>query len=310
MAVLDFLCALFVRSLVSLIQILPRSLGMYLCRFVVRCLLFFMPRLRDVARRNLELVFPEKSSAEREEILEKSLEVLARNLMTYCKLPTLSADEARAMCDFSAVKKVYDQAKSERPNVGVIMGTLHYGSFEMIVQLHAVHVRRAWIVARGFGLKRTDEFWFSRREHFGCKVFRRKGAFPEMIRQLQAGEDIAVLFDQNVKSNHAVFVDFLGKQAASAKSLALASLRTGAPIICGVIHETEPLRYELRFHRVDTNLREGEDPDDAVLRITQELSTVSGEWVREHPEDWFWIHRRFKTRPPGEAEDLYDGIRP
>src|SRR5262249_35988741 len=139
-------------------------------------------------------------------------------------------------------------------------------------------------------------------------VFRRKGAFPEILKRLQGGEDVAILFDQNVKRNHAIFADFLGIKAATTKTLALAAIRTGAPVGIGVMHESSPGSFTLLCDEIPTAPREGETPDELVLRITESLNAAASRFIRAHPENWFWIHRRFKTRPPGESEGIYSTL--
>ena len=308
MIFLDYLALFVVRFLVFIIQRIPERYGIYLCRMVVAFLFLLMPRSKAVGRRNLEMVFPEKSKEERESILDRSIEVLARNLLTYCKLPLLNSEIAKEKIDYSGGRELCDKLRRENPGKGIILATLHYGSFELIIQIQTMWVGKAWILARGFGLPNLDEFWFSRREIFGSKVFRRKGAFPEIIRRLQAGEDVAILFDQNVKINHAVFVDFLGRKAATTKTLGLAAVRTGAPIAFGIMHEHEEGKYTLLFEEIPTAALPGENSDETVERITQSLCNAAEKVIRKHPENWFWIHRRFKTRPPGEPEDLYERL--
>ena len=267
-----------------------------------------MPRLKRVGRRNLELVFPEKSPDEREAILLTSFDMLAQNLKNYAKLPDLDTERAKALIDYSKGQALCGRLHAENPGLGMILATLHYGSFELIIQLQTLMVRPAWILARGFGLPKLDEWWFSRRELFGCKVFRRKGAMPEILRQLQNGEDVAILFDQNVKRNHAVFADFLGINSATTKTLALASIRTGAPMAIGVMHQNADGKFTLLCDEIPTAEIPGETADERVLRITQSLNAFASQYIREHPENWFWIHRRWKTRPEGEPESVYVGI--
>ncbi len=303
---IDWAALFFVRTLVGLIRFLPEPAAYPICRAIVGIILLLMPRAPSVARRNLAFVFPEKSEAEREDLFKKSLRSLARNLLAYAKLPDFDPEAATQMSNMSVVAETVNRTRAENPGVGIIFGTLHYGSFELFAQFHAIFLRPARILARGFdGFPRLDNWWFARRELFGNRIFRRKGAFAEMFKSLQNNEDVVILYDQNVKRNHATFVDFFGKKAATTKAVALASIRTGAPIICGAFHEHSKNQYEVVFEAIDHRVRESETPEESLLRITTAINSAAERFIRLYPEDWMWIHRRFKTRPEGEREDFY-----
>ena len=122
---------------------------------------------------------------------------------------------------------------------------------------------------------------------------------------------MALLFDQNVRLGHAVFVDFFGVKAATTKAVALAALRNGAPLIVSSIAYLGQDRY--RLDAVECDLKailedNALSTDDKVFRITQIATSHFEKMVREFPEGWFWLHRRWKTRPEGQPEDLYKEI--
>jgi len=182
---------------------------------------------------------------------------------------------------------------------------MHYGCFELTVQYHCQHDRPVQILARGFGIARLDEWWNKRRQLLGNEVFFRQGGYQAMVRSLAAGKDVGVLFDQNVKANHAVFVDFFGIRTSMTKSVALAALRTGAPIVFIAAAWLGENRHRLFFAEIKTDFPESMPTDEKVQRISQALNSQAETIIKLHPEQWFWIHRRFKTRPTGELENLY-----
>ena len=264
-----------------------------------------MPRVRYVARRNLELVFPEKSDSERAEILRQSWKVLARHLVDFSRIMTLTPEEARRRFNTEEFERVYAELQKRNEGVGILSPTAHFGSFELTVQAFAVNGFSVAILARDFALPRFTKWWNKRREKFGCNMIGRKGGYQEMIQSLKQGRGVTVLFDQNVKENHAVFVDFFGLQAATTKSLALAAIRTGAPILFIAGANDVGGNYQIFYKEV---LYEQNSPltlARQVEHITRQLNACVEEVVRQRPEQWFWIHRRFKTRPAGEEETLY-----
>ena len=301
----DSVALMVVRLTIGLIYILPAALGIWIARGCILLILIFMPRSVPVGMRNLELIFPELPKPLRRRILLRSLDVLARNILSFAKLPSLTKARAAALIDYDDALALINRVRSEHPGVGVIIATLHFGSFEQIIQIHALLDKPMSILARGFGLPRLDRWWNDRRELFGNRVFFRKGGYAEIVRELSRGTSVSILFDQNVKVNHATFIDFFGIPAATTKGLGYASLRTGAPVIFAVNYQTGPSRYQMVAEEVTIEYPESSPPEERVNLLMKELHRLSEREIRAHPEQWFWIHRRFKTRPAGESETIY-----
>lgn len=301
----ESLIAFAVSSVVRVIDWLPPVIGRAVARGVVRGLYILMPRAHSVAIRNLELAFPDKTEEERRAIEKKSRIVLAENLYTFCKLPGSLDTNPPTLENYEAFREAMRVARERSGGKGVIISTLHNGCFELTVQYQCKHDRPVYILARGFGLPKLDRWWNGRRANVGNEVFFRKGGYHTLVELLNEGKDVGVLFDQNVKANHAAFVKLFGHDVSMTKSIALAALRTGAPVIFSAGAWLGGNRHRV-FHRViDTELKPGQSHEDKIIDICQQLNDAN-EWVvREHPEQWFWIHRRFKTRPPGQREDIY-----
>ena len=140
---------------------------------------------------------------------------------------------------------------------------------------------------------------------FGNEVFDRKGAYREIESRLRRGQDVAILCDQNVKRNHAVFVDFFGRKVATTKAVALAAIRTNSPIIFGVSVQKSPGLYEIFCNRINIPTDLSLTLEEKTINIMEQIHRSLEAVIRRHPDHWFWIHRRFKTRPLGEIEDTY-----
>ncbi len=308
---LDYFALLIVSALMFILRVLPLRASTFVARGVVSIILLVMPRLKGVGRRNLELCFPEKGTKERDEILRRSFWCLAKNLATFAKIPDLNREAAEKLIDFSGGKEQLRKLKERTPELGIIQTTLHYGCFEMGVQLQALLAYNLSYIARGFGLERLDRWWNTRREMFSNTVITRDGGYRELMKRISSGETVGLLIDQNVKSNHAVFVDFFGIPAATTKTVAIAALRTGASIYFSVMAEIEKpeknqLPYVLYSKEIYNPHQDPGSVEEKISQITKELHEISEEVIRKHPEQWFWIHRRFKTRPPGESESIYE----
>ncbi len=308
LTVLDLLALTLSKALSTLIRVLPERYGEAVAWLLVKLLIAVGRRFKQVGLRNLEIAFPELSEERRRLILARSFRVLARNLLGFSRIPTLTRQSALGCVEpenLTGILSLVNSARMSANGTGLLLATSHFGNYETLSQLYALFFRPVSILARGFGLPRTDRWWHKHRGLFGNQIFGRLGGYREMVERLKRGEDVMVLSDQNVKANHAVFVDFLGIKAATTKSVALAALRTGAPVLFLAGVEVSPNRYFLTGERICEAGVKFADADAAVQEITQKIAHALERLIRENPESWFWIHRRFKTRPPGEPETLY-----
>lgn len=303
---LDFCFLGVARTLLFAMRTLPEHLGLSICRFCVRTLIARLGRADAVGMRNLEFIFPEKSLDERRKILEDSFEILARNLMGFARIGQLTKENISKAVDYTAASDFTDSVHADKK--GMLIITLHYGSFERLVQFQAVMKKPVSMLARGFNLPRLDAWWDKQREQFHNKVFRRKGGYREIIRRLQEGEDVAMLCDQNVKRKYAVFVDFFGIPAATTKAAGIAALRTEARVVFVVLADNCDGTFELIFSELPNPAKFPGDSDEQIYQFTKRLNEAAEAAIRRRPEQWFWIHRRFKTRPEGEPENFYEGL--
>ena len=302
---LDYISLTLIRVLVLLLELLPDKYAAKLAYFYVKLVFLINSRFESVAKVNLALVFPEKTDEERDEIFEKSKLVLADNILGYARIPTLDLEKAKQMCDYEQAATMLTKAKETSGGTGALIPTIHFDAFEFFVQIHALCYRPAAILGRGSGMKRFDAWWNGRREHFGHQIFDRKGGYREIIKRLKDGQDVIILCDQNVKSNHAVFADFFGRKAATTKTLALAALRSGAPIVFGSPLQTTPGKFEMIAQIIPHPSEEQGTTEDKIRACTENLHRAFEKHILKRPEAWFWIHRRWKTRPEGENEDIY-----
>jgi KDO2-lipid IV(A) lauroyltransferase len=259
--------------------------------------------------RNLRLAFPEKDEAWRRSILQASLFFLSRVLLDFSRLPRLTPAwvKAHVECDFI---ERYRELKRDQPSTGILVSTGHLGSFELLAHCMPMWGHPLSFVVRNFEWKALDRWWTKSRERYGNRVINRKGAFKEVAQLLRAGKDVALLFDQNVTRNHAAFVEWFGVLAATTKTPAIAALRAQCPVVVAGIISLPNDRYrvlveECNFSDLYNNLEMTNE--EKVFRITSELARRYEGMIRQQPEAWFWMHRRWRTRPEGETENLYAG---
>jgi KDO2-lipid IV(A) lauroyltransferase len=161
-------------------------------------------------------------------------------------------------------------------------------------------------VARPLDNPWLDAYVLAMRELFGQRIVGKHGAIASMSRVIKSGGCFAVLVDQDAR-HHGIFVDFLGSPAATTSSVATLAHRHGVPILAGFIRRVgSGFRHEVRVAEPifpDPSLGRDED----VRRLTQAYTDLIADVVRKNPDQWLWVHRRWKTRPEGDGAPVADG---
>ena len=279
--------------LVHLLQALPSGIVDALARGVAACA-YALGIRRRVTLDNLAHAFPERSVEERRVLARAAYANMARVVVD--ALRTLGASRAQLLAevevdDFGPVERALAAGK------GLVVATAHLGSWEMFgaamaqrVPLHAV-VRP---LRGGLNARLVEA-----RERAGLRLIPARGALTGMVAALRKNEVVAMLLDQAIGGKHALFVPFFGRPAATSPALSMAALRTGAPTLVVVaLRENGRLRFRVEgpFAVTDTGDRR-RDLRDHTARVTAALERI----IREAPEQWLWLHRRWKLAPPPDA---------
>ena len=304
---LDLLLLFAIKALVGALNRLPVDRARRVVCRLLRFALIFMPRHRRVARVNLKLAFPESSPEWREQILEGSIASFARVLVDSARLPLIGPQWVSSHVDTEEVK-VYQEMKIRYPGKGVILATGHLGSFDLMGHCVPMLGCKIAFIVRNFKLKRIDAWFNSLREAHGNKVIARTGGVRETIRALKDGMDTAILFDQNVRASHAVFVDWFGVPAATTALPAMAALRLQAPVLVASFCYSGEDNYKFKLVECDFSALYADQTmsnERKVHEITRIISQEYEKMIRSSPEEWFWMHKRWRTRPAAEAENIY-----
>lgn len=307
---------IFVYSLVRLwelmLRFLPEGLAKRALWWMVGLLRLILPKYDKVAERNLKLVFGDIPPEKIREIKDRSISYLIDNFLVLLRISRIGSEWFEKNVDMEAARALMQRIASESPQKGAVLATLHFGPFELL--LHSMNILGYPVdaLARGFGLTWVDGFVSARRATFGARTVGRKGGYKGILQSIESGRSIAVLADQNVKRNHAVFVDFFGRQAATTRSVALAAIQTGCPIIVGALVDRGECytgkRYKIHGVWLGYAKDYPGDRNEKVQSITQAINDEFEKLITAFPDHWFWIHRRFKTKPLGVAEDTYANL--
>ncbi|HKO98381.1 MAG TPA: lysophospholipid acyltransferase family protein [Pyrinomonadaceae bacterium] len=261
--------------------------------------------LRRTGERNLLLAFPEKSDQERQEILAGCFRNLGRQLGFFSHLSSDSREQLLSLIDYEGLE-IVERTKAEGTGTGdgrrgLILFTGHVGAWELTsFGLSLVGHPFSFLVRR-LDNPRVEELVDRIRTRFGNQSVDKRGAARPMLKLLKSGGTLGLLIDLNTLDDEAIFVDFFGVPAATTFMLAKLALRTDALVI-PLYAPWDQRRKKFVFHALPPIAieRSGDEEED-VRRLTAALSRSVEDFVRKYPEQWLWIHKRWKTRPPGEA---------
>src|SRR5438067_3158263 len=260
-------------------------------------------RHRRVGMRNLEIAFPEKPIRERRRILRASFLNLGRMAVELAHLPRLSAERLRDMVRF-ADEEWWREATSWERSTGVLVLSGHFGNWELLVFAHGMRGHPVHMVHRTIANPLLDRWLNALRARAGTRTIRKRHAARAVLAALHERGLLVLPFDQNSTRGLGVFVDFFGVPASTNAGLARIALRTDAPIVPAfIVREGRSARHRVHVLPIMQVERTGDAHED-VRRNTQRFTAVFEEMVRRHPDQWLWMHKRWKTRPPG-APRLY-----
>ncbi|MBI4539836.1 MAG: lysophospholipid acyltransferase family protein [Gemmatimonadetes bacterium] len=250
---------------------------------------------RAEVERHLRAAFPERPVAWRRQVARDCYRHLGREGVTVLRLTGIGAEVlARApIAGFESLERAL------RAGRGALVVTGHLGNWEIGAAALAAHGVPLDVVARRQANPLFDRALRQARERVGVRVIDQREAPREVLRSLRSGRAVALLGDQDAR-RAGIFVDFLGMLASTARGPALFALRTGAPIFVGLaVRAAGPgLRYDFRLMEIVAQ-RTGVLAED-VRRLTAEHVRALERVVREVPGQYFWQHRRWKTRPAQE----------
>jgi len=280
---------------------IPRSAALTAGRLVAWITFQLSKRLRAIAEHNLKLALPELSQAGREQIVRGVFANLGRLLAEFCQLPKLDARNVSECVIYDGYENF---AKALDRGQGVLFLTAHYGAWELCPYAHALYGHPLKFVVRPIDNPLVDQLVNRYRMGSGNQIIEKKNSLREILVTLKRGEAVGILIDQNTFREAGVFAPFFNIPACTTTSLATIALRTGAAVVPGVLIWDAALRkHRLRFEPPVPLLQTGNKQED-ILANTTRYNQVLEELVRKHPEQWLWVHRRWKTRPEG-VEELY-----
>ena len=284
-------------SLIKLLGVVPRALARSLAGSGAHVLLWMLPKLRKTADFNLQLAFPDWTSEKRREVKRKMVRNLGWMAAEFARLPQYNKDNIE---QFVILDGHENFLAGQSRGKGVIYLTGHIGAWELSSFAHALYGFPLNYMARPLDNKPLDALVNRYRGLSGNTPIFKNDAARGMLRILKAAGTVGILADQNTMPQEGAFVEFFGTKACTTTGLARVALHTDASVVPGYAFWDENIRkYRLRFEPPVELIQTGNTEQD-VLDNTQRFTRVIEDIIRQHPEQWVWIHARWKTRPKGE----------
>jgi KDO2-lipid IV(A) lauroyltransferase len=285
-------------ALVRLLGLLPRRAARGIGAGVGALAYRILPRLRSVGTRNLEIAFPEWSEAQRQEVLRKLYRNLGWELAEFCQMPGYTQENTRSFLRYDGLER-YVAARDK--GKGVLIVTGHLGAWELSSFYHSLMGHPMSMVIRRLDNAKVDQLVNGIRCLHGNRVLHKDDFARGLLGAMRHGESVGILMDTNMTPPQGVFVPYFGRLACTASGLARVALKTGATVLPGfMLWEDAEQKYVLHFGEEIVFDRTGDDEVDTVANTAKCTAAIEA-YVRQYPDQWLWVHRRWKTRPEGET---------
>jgi KDO2-lipid IV(A) lauroyltransferase len=282
---------------ISTLSLLPRPLSRVAAISLASTVYLLHPRLRHVGMRNLAMALPDKKRGEHARILRGVFASLGRQLAEVCQFPRYTKENVSRVVVYDGFEN-YERAVAR--GKGVLFLTAHFGGWELSAFVHSLHGHPMHVVVRNLDNVYLNRLIERYRSMHGNTTVSKDNFVRGLLEAMKAGEVVGLLMDTNMTPPQGVFVNFFGIPACTASGLARIALRTDASVVPGfTIWDPVLRKYRLRFDPAVNLVRTGDDEKDVVTN-TQLFTKITEDYVRRYPDQWLWVHRRWKTRPPGE----------
>jgi KDO2-lipid IV(A) lauroyltransferase len=287
----------FAWTLLTLMGALPRGAARGMGAGLGAVAWWVLPKLRRTGLRNLELAYPEETAAERTRILRGVYRNLGLQLGEFCTMRRYTRENTRDLFRYEGLEHYL--AARERGR-GVLIVTGHLGAWELSSFWHSLMGHPMTMVIRRLDNPRVDRMVNDIRCLHGNHVVHKDDFARGLLSAMKRGETVGILMDTNMTPPQGLFVPFFGVAACTASGLARVAQRTGATVLPGfLVWEASEGKYVLHFSREIPLTESGDDERDALENTARFTAAIEG-FVRRYPNQWLWVHRRWKTRPEGE----------
>jgi KDO2-lipid IV(A) lauroyltransferase len=298
---LDVLAYRLLRIFVRMMSRIPLPVAQFMGK-MLGTLAFLVPMSRKAAALdNLIQSFGAEMPEERAKRLLRKIYVhFGQMFLEVPHVARLNPENLHRYVVFESEERFYEALKKGK---GVLALTGHLGNWEMVSAVSAVRFGNTAVIARPMDFKPLERLVIDLRSRYGTEIIPKQRSMRRLLTSLRANKMIGILLDQNVDWYEGAFVNFFGRPACTNKGLALIALKTGAPVVPIFSAKAKDGRYRITVGEEVDLIRTGDKLRD-VEENTALFTSVIERSIREHPDQWFWFHKRWKTKnycplPPG-----------
>jgi KDO2-lipid IV(A) lauroyltransferase len=285
------------KALTLVFSLLPRRLCLAAGRSIGLLAFCLDRKHRAVALGNLTIAFgKERPPSELAALAKKAFKRLGSDFADILKVSGYSREKVLRLIMIEGRNNIENALAQDK---GVLLFSAHFGNWEF-APASLTEIGTLWVVARALDNPFLEKELGRMRMKLGAGIINKFGAARPILQALGRNEIVAILIDQNVLRSQAVFVDFFGKAAATTPSLAAFHLKTGAPLVPIFVHPGRSGRYIVKI-REPLSVPSSGSMEEDVLKITQLCTKIIEREIRQNPELWFWVHKRWNTRPIDEV---------
>ncbi|MBN1663367.1 MAG: lysophospholipid acyltransferase family protein [Deltaproteobacteria bacterium] len=272
--------------------IIPRALRKHF--FIALAMLFYYvsPRQRFITLHNLKNAFPDRDMAEIIQIAKNTYRHLGIVIAEFFDIPRLTRQDIDNTFEIEGIE--YCRAALEK-NKGLLLFGAHFGNWELMAVVISLIVHPMLLIYRPLDNPILEDLVKWVRATAGSKTLAKERAMRPMLRTLQKNEIVGLLIDQNVAWQEGIFVDFFGRSACTTDGLAILALHTGAPVIPAFMARQPSGKYRLILGR-EVSIVDTGDYEKDVAANTQIFMKVIEDMIRKYPDQWLWLHHRWKTK--------------
>ena len=288
---LDFIVYLLYRAGSAIASALPLPLLFIFGEFLGFCAWLILPGYRHLAQRNVAIAFGnEKSPQQLRHLVRHHFQRLGANLLCSVKLTAMPLEKMATRIEAENLDFIHRELRAGRPVVLILSHLANWELFAHILPTFIGYVRNSTIYQK-LGNRFIDEHVRRVRGRAGVEMFDRKEGFEKAIKLLRSGGAIGILSDQHA-GDHGLWVPFFGRLASTSPLPALLAKRTGAALVGVAIYTNGRARWRIIVSPAV------EDRQDSVGSLTAKTNELIAAQIRRAPEDWFWVHNRWKTPKP------------
>ena len=281
----------------KIFELLPRPAARFVGAVFAAAAFTIRTPLRHAAAMNLERAFPEESAAQRKRWVRGMVRQIGWMAGEFSQFPKYTREGIERIVVLDGFEN-FDRAR--RRGKGVLFLTGHMSAWELAPFAQALYGHPLHFLVRPIANRRVDALINRYRCLSGNRPIEKNRSARVILKVLEDGGTVGILADHNTTLEEGMFVPFFGTLASTSAGLARIALRTDAAVVPGFLSWDEGRRkYRLRFEPAVPLARTGDEEAD-VLENTARFTGVIEEHVRAHPDQWLWVHKRWKTRPPGK----------